>query len=131
MRNIKVFRISAKKTRTPFFNGVRVKILYYGLTGVTLWSPGSSVRECGVRFDEPIAQRADILLGVIAAQADAYCSVDNAGVKPDGFEHVAARALLAGGAAGNIDPARFEEVHEDLAAPAGERDAEDVRRCAR
>ena len=84
----------------------------------------------GVGSPEPFAEGINIFLCGIAAETDAQGPVDGFGIEPHGFQHVAAGALLAGRALGNIDLAGFEEVHQNLAAPAGQRDGENMRRTA-
>ena len=64
----------------------------------------------GVGVFEPFAEGVDVFLRGIAAETDAQGSVDGFGVKAHGFQHVAAGALLTGGALGDIDLAGFEEV---------------------
>ena len=77
---------------------------------------------------EPFAEGIDVFLRGIAAETDAQGPVNRFGIETHGLQHVAAGALLAGGALGDIDLAGFEEVHQNLAAPAGQRDGENMRR---
>lgn len=61
-------------------------------------SSKSAVRKGVSRLREPGNQRVDIFFGCEAGKTDADCPVDHIAFQPDGFQHMAPPALLAGGA---------------------------------